>query len=158
MQKYLHVHVWGEEKRWTNPFPWGYAFTLSDWHVSPLFSIIGVILSQMFNSKSIMQLRKFQLLGTMGTFKDGLWTEIQKSHTLCFPSLHSKTQAAYCFPQGPSIFPPKDKRPTHWFYWESSVCCGGTKKPSERGLWFGFPLIFFFTLLITKQKLVVFPR
>lgn len=41
VQKYLHVHVWGEKTRWTNnPFPWGYVFTLSDWHVSPLFSII----------------------------------------------------------------------------------------------------------------------
>lgn len=41
VQKYLHVHVWGEKTRWTNPFPRGYVFTPSDWHVSPLFSIRG---------------------------------------------------------------------------------------------------------------------
>ena len=130
LQKYLHVHVWGEDTRWTNPFPWGYVFTLSDWHTSPLFSIIEAIISEMFNCKSITQLRKFKLHRTMGAFKDVMDRE---NHTPCFPSLNSKTQATYCC-QGLYIVPPNDKRTTHWFQWETLVHCGG-KKNIQRGVY-----------------------
>lgn len=157
MQKHLHVHVWREETRWTNPFPWGYVFTLSDWHVSPLFSIIEVIISEMLNCKSITQLREFKLHRTMGTFKDGLWTEILKITLHVFNRLTQRLRQFTSFPRDCLSSHHKIREP-HTDSSENHQCTVVEQKSLQRGVYgLGF-LSFFLTLLITKQKLVVFPR